>query len=135
MKNKQLESMLVEHKMFEVAKILERCEQGTIAEITVTEKGGMTGVAQIDKELYDYLNKLGVKVVFATQPSSDEKIEVKIYKEKSKVCVNSLHAIVEKRKKMDLKSKELQSKGYKLFKIESDVFVTCPECFAIHKLS
>jgi hypothetical protein len=135
MKNKQLENILVQHKMFEVAKILERCEQGSIAEITITEKDGMTGVPEVDTELYDYLSKLGVKVVFASHPVSNEKFEVKIYKEKVKACSNAMHVIVEKKKKIPMKSKELQSKGYGLFKIENDVFSTCPDCFIIHKLS
>jgi len=136
MKNKYLETMLTKNSLHDVVKVLERCEQGLVEEIAITDKDGMTGVEEIDKELYQYLDKLGIKVVFVdkNRNQSMEKIEIKIYKEKQKICNNNVHTIVAKRKKKENKSKELRSSGYGLFKIDENCFVACPDCYEIHKI-
>jgi len=127
MKNKSLEESLAKNSMSDIIKIIERCEDGRIEEIQIKKKTGITGFEDIDLELYAYLETLNVKVIFTENAN-----KVKQYKEKKKKsCSMAVHKISKNKHTKEEKVKELDAKKYKMFKIDENTFVSCPDCYKI----
>jgi len=127
MKNKSIEESLIKNSMTDFVKIVERCEEGRIEEIQIKKKSGITGVEDIDQEIYAYLETLKVKVIFTENMQPVKKFKEK----KKKSCSVSIHKIHKSKKSKEGKVKELKKEAYKMFKIDENTFAACPDCFKI----
>jgi hypothetical protein len=126
MKNKTLEGLLKKGHG-SIIKLIEKCEEGRVIEIRITKEEGLTSDQVLDKRVMSYLRRLKVKVTVITEQEY-LKAKNKFYKSEAQ-CTDPVHSIADgdgsKKDKLEL----LQ--GNNLFRIDTNSFATCKECFKI----
>jgi len=136
MKNKKLEERLRKknHKFW--IKIIETLEKNPKeAELKLDKRDIMTGNAILDKMIVTYLEKIGVKVMFLENLEQEKQAIIQRSGNPVPtitICEGEIHNFL-KRKTKRGKLNYFKKRGYQLFTIDKDTYVTCPECHNFEK--
>ena len=126
MKNKNLEGAL-RKSHGSIIKLIEKCEEGSLVEIKITDEEGLTSDERLDKRVFNYLKRLNVKITIITEQEF-LKSKNKFYKPEAK-CESPIHEIVNGSAPKAVKQELLHGQG--LFRIDDTSYITCKECFKI----
>ena len=126
MKNKNLEVALKKGHG-SIIKLIEKCEEGRVIEIRITEEEGLTSDQRLDKRVMNYLKRLNVKVTIISEQEF-LKAKNKFYKPEAK-CENPIHDIASGEGPKSIKQELLHGQG--LFRIDETSYITCKDCFKI----
>lgn len=138
MKNKELENLLKNFGNLECIPLIEMCETDHgIKEIEV-DISGFTTSKFINDRIEEYLEKLHIQVKHVNMKNRLKEIEKsqsqQTKPEAKKKCSNVVH--LDFKRQMSKKKKVEMYNNYKMkmFKIDLDTYVICPDCGLFEKL-
>ncbi len=135
--NKKLEKRLIDSGYSECIPIIEICEvDPMIKEIEVDVKG-FTDSEVLNRMIETYLKKFNIKIKRTNIKKKLKEIAnetsnlPKVFKQK---CKNAVHVPFKNELNLEAKKKIYQNYKMKMFSIDDDVYVVCPDCHLFEKL-
>lgn len=133
MNNKRLEDRLKKRgpNYHDVIQVIEKCEDGLVAEIKISKDEGFTDSAVLDKMILTYLKKLKIKISYVEKNEDSVSTEVDDGKPK---CQHEVHKILSSDMKKGAKIKTLNKGKYPMLKVDITSFAICPTCYDIKEI-
>jgi len=134
--NKSLESVLKDSGYLHCIPLIEVCESDkNIRMIEVDKIVGFTKSKIINNQIEEYLAKLDIKIKYVDMRDRTKELDVETKETPKKPsCQNVVHAPFKRPMSKEKKIKMYENYKMKMFSVDSETYVNCPDCNNFEKL-